>query len=254
MFLVPVPFPASFKFPSFGSSSGLDLRSAPLYDGNSLVLTYDSNQLGYAYLPNPVQILRDNNNLCLPLSFKSRFTFLIQNGNADGFASGFTFFLLGGNIVDRSSIQTSDPSDLGLYYTSNTETIPGILAVEFDTFKDSVVKDKEAGHVGINVQFGGVSAVSVATKALGFPLFDLKVKTVWVQYWASNKTLGVYLSYGSTQPSSPILQYKVDMCQLLRSFCAGCWELNSVYVGFSAVTSTIFETVTIKSWQFDTYL
>lgn len=210
--------------------------------------------MGYAYLPNPVQILQDVNNLCVPLSFKSQFTFLIENGSSDGFASGFSFFLLGENIVDESDITTNDPSDLGYYYGYAVEKTPGVLAVEFDTYKESVVKDIEDGHIGIDVQFGGVSAASVATKSLGLPLSDLKVKTAWIMYWASNKTLGVYLSYGSTRSSSPILQYRVDLCQLMRTFCNGCWELYSSYVGFSVVTSRIFQTITIIDWQFDTYV
>lgn len=251
---VPVPHPASWQFLGFDSSSGLDLRRDAEYDSDALVLSYEANQAGYAYLPSPVQVLRDVAGLCVPLSFASRFSFKISAGSSGGWAAGFTFLLVGGNVVDKSYVRSNDGADLGLDFNLDPLFTPGVLAVEFDTFQDASVKDKEAGHVGINLRFKGFSEASIATRGLGMPLNDSKVKTAWVEYNSPSLTLAVYLSYGTTKPASPILQYKVDTCQLLRTLCHGCWELTSAYVGFSALTAEKFQTVEVLNWDFSTYL
>jgi hypothetical protein len=254
-FAAPSPFPSTFQFLSFDENSGLELRRDAVYDSDAIVLTYDNNQLGYAYLPSPVQLLQDNTSgLCAPLSFLSRFSFVISDKGPTGWGSGFTFHLLGASVVDKQDISSGSGADMGLSYGWDTPYTPGILAVEFDTYQDASVNDIVAGHLGINLGYGGFSAISVATKPFGILLNDTKVKSALVQYSSASLTLSVFLAYNRSKPAKPFLQYKVDLCEQLRNFCNGCWELNSAYIGFSAQTTDNYETVQILDWDFSTSL
>ena len=103
------------------------------------------------------------------------------------------------------------------------------LSVEFDVRKDAW--DPDGNHIGLN--FGG-SVVSVATASLNFSLLGPALTYVWITYEPGNKVLRVYASkQSSPQPATPVLQYFVSLCVLLRDQPLSS-DSTDYFVGFTA--------------------
>ena len=170
---------------------------------------------GLALLTSPITLFNDST--CQTATFNTSFSLYIENSTAS--TGGMTFA-----ILQSSSGPTSYTSG-GLGYSNS-----GVgLSVEFDVRKDAW--DPDGNHIGLN--FGG-SVVSVATARLNFSLLGPAPTFVWITYEPGNKVLKVYASkQSSPQPATPVLQYFVSLCVLLRDQPLGS-NSTAYFVGFTA--------------------
>ncbi|XP_066159464.1 L-type lectin-domain containing receptor kinase IX.2 isoform X1 [Oryza sativa Japonica Group] len=186
-------------------------------------------------------------------SFTTRFSFNItppkEDGGIDNKGTGMAFFL-----AAYPSMLPSGVDELG-YNIGLTDQGPDavatgdsrFVAVEFDTFNNTMVHDPDAtyDHLGIDVN----SVVS--NKTLTLPSFTLVGNmTAVVEYdnVSSILAMRLHLGYGLSGPRHRPdynLSYKVDLKSVLPEL---------VSVGFSASTTTSFELHQLHSWYFSSSL
>ncbi|OEL19914.1 L-type lectin-domain containing receptor kinase IX.1 [Dichanthelium oligosanthes] len=179
-------------------------------------------------------------------SFTTRFSFSIepqkQYGDIDNKGTGMAFFLAS---YPSSLPLGSQPYDMGLTNQSADAVATGdarFVAVEFDTFNDSIAHDPNTtyDHIGIDVN----SIRSVATETL--PSFTLNGSmTAEIKYDNLSSVLEMTLWLGDGRGSSYNLSHKVDLKSALP---------ENVSVGFSASTSTSVELHRLRSWYFSSSL
>ncbi|EAZ05439.1 hypothetical protein OsI_27653 [Oryza sativa Indica Group] len=186
-------------------------------------------------------------------SFTTRFSFVInpleEYGGINNKGTGMAFFL-----AAYPSMLPSGVDELG-YNIGLTDQGPDAIAsgdsrfvaVEFDTFNNTMVHDPDAtyDHLGIDVN----SVVS--NKTLTLPSFTLVGNmTAVVEYdnVSSILAMRLHLGYGLSGPRHRPdynLSYKVDLKSVLPEL---------VSVGFSASTTTSFELHQLHSWYFSSSL
>ena len=138
--------------------------------------------------------------------------------SSDASSGGITFAIL------KSSSGPGIYSIGGLGYENS-----GVgLSVEFDVWKDTW--DPDGNHIGLNI---GGSVLSVATAGLNFSLLGPAPTYVWITYEPEDKVLRVYASkQSSPQPATPVLQYFVSLCVLLRDQPLS-YDSTAYFVGFT---------------------
>ncbi|XP_026415520.1 L-type lectin-domain containing receptor kinase IX.1-like, partial [Papaver somniferum] len=157
------------------------------------------------------------------------------------FGDGMTFFLapFGSTLPPESN-----GGALGLL-SSKEPLVPAsenqIVAVEFDTFKNSW--DPSENHVGINVN----SIQSVANVSWNSSIKDGRRANAWVTYNSTSKNLSVFLTYAENPVFSgnSSLFHIVDLSKILP---------EKISVGFSASTGSWIEIHQVLSWQFNSTL
>ncbi|CAN6363578.1 unnamed protein product [Urochloa humidicola] len=192
-------------------------------------------------------------------SFTTRFSFAIvpqrQYGGIDNKGTGMAFFLAA--AYPSTLPPDSEAYDMGLTGQSAGAVATGdgrFVAVEFDTFNDSIAHDPNTSydHVGIDVN----SIRSVVAESL--PSFSLlgnlsaEIKynnlssvlqlTVWPIRGGSGSGSG---SGSDDRWSYYSLSWKVDLKSELP---------ENVSIGFSASTSTSVELHRLRSWYFSSTL
>ncbi|EMS66706.1 L-type lectin-domain containing receptor kinase IX.1 [Triticum urartu] len=175
-------------------------------------------------------------------SFTTRFSFVIS-GNISSKGQGMAFFLAG----YPSSLPARCP-DYNLALTNQSaDAVPAgdsrFVAVEFDTFNNTVVSDPHDtfDHIGIDIS----SLRSVRT--LTMPSFELTGNlTADINYDNVSSILSVTVWLGDDNEGKPRnrsynLRSKVDLKSALP---------EQVSVGFSASTSNAIELHQLHSWSF----
>ncbi|BAT03627.1 L-type lectin-domain containing receptor kinase IX.1 isoform X1 [Oryza sativa Japonica Group] len=183
-------------------------------------------------------------------SFTTGFSFVInppkQDGGIDNKGAGMAFFLAG----FPSRLPGSYPYNLGLTNQTADQVAAGddrFVAVEFDTFNDTIVHDPDAtyDHLGVDVN----SVVSKTTLTLpSFTLVGNMTAVVEYDNVSSILAMRLHLGYGLSGPRHRPdynLSYKVDLKSVLP---------EQVAVGFSAATSTSVELHQLRSWYFSSSL
>ncbi|XP_071729909.1 L-type lectin-domain containing receptor kinase IX.1-like [Rutidosis leptorrhynchoides] len=169
-------------------------------------------------------------------SFNTEFSFVISSNGSRDFGDGLTFFLAENNTLVSSGGALGLPINETTYNMSSYR----FVAVEFDTFGNNVW-DKATNisvyqkHVGIDVN----SLVSVTSQQ-----WDADVKVgvqnrASINYDSLSKTLDVVVS--NTEHTFIKLDHTIDFSKVLPEW---------VIFGFSAATGNLFETNTVKSWNF----
>nr|5KXB_A Chain A, Wisteria floribunda agglutinin [Wisteria floribunda]5KXB_B Chain B, Wisteria floribunda agglutinin [Wisteria floribunda]5KXB_C Chain C, Wisteria floribunda agglutinin [Wisteria floribunda]5KXB_D Chain D, Wisteria floribunda agglutinin [Wisteria floribunda]5KXC_A Chain A, Wisteria floribunda agglutinin [Wisteria floribunda]5KXC_B Chain B, Wisteria floribunda agglutinin [Wisteria floribunda]5KXC_C Chain C, Wisteria floribunda agglutinin [Wisteria floribunda]5KXC_D Chain D, Wisteria len=190
------------------------------------------SSLGRALYYAPIHIWDSNTDTVA--NFVTSFSFVIDAPNKAKAADGLAFFLA---PVDT---EPQKPGGLlGLFHDDRHNKSNHIVAVEFDTFKNSW--DPEGTHIGINVNS------IVSRKTISWDLENDEVANVVISYQASTKTLTASLVYPSSS-TSYILNDVVDLKQILPEY---------VRVGFTAASGLSkdhVETHDVLAWTFDSDL
>jgi hypothetical protein len=242
------------SFPSFNSSSPFLLLGSAQYVNNYIKLSFKENQAGYAFISTPIQLLKDFNSSCQVAHFNVTFSFFIRQGSSP-FSSGITFQILASNSpIGRFNDFNSYGASLGMG-TVGGMYVPGMLAVEFDTYKDDYFGDIDNNHVGIDLSFSprSVLSVSLSAKSPKINLTDSKQKYAWVDYDGFTNVLYVYVSSSNVKPASAVLSYSGNLCQILRpDNCVHCRTITSAYFGFTGTTSSYYQSNDILQFKINT--
>lgn len=178
----------------------------------------------------------------------------IGDGGSDTTGGGMAFFL-SSHRANETQVENGYGEWLGLFNESLNATpaaadsMRRLVAVEFDTFKDSF--DPDSNHVGIDIS----SVVSILNESLAphGVFLDRNVTTtgtntsVWIDYNGHDHFLDVYVAPndGSSmvKPVRPVIsQFQIDLSQYLPEI---------IYLGFSASTGTASETHCVLLWNFN---
>jgi hypothetical protein len=115
------------------------------------------------------------------------------------------------------------------------------VAVEFDTYDNSPEGWDPSGHQHVAVTRDGDAKTHIAWADPGFSMSNNQPFTVWVTYDAGQRTLRVYVSSGTVQPSSPLLTYPVDLRAALGA--------DRAYVGFTGGSGEYGARESVLSWS-----
>ncbi|CAA7398008.1 unnamed protein product [Spirodela intermedia] len=174
------------------------------------------------------------------ISFNTSFDFNIYPVRNQTVGEGLAFVIVndGDTIPDNSYGEY-----LGLTNASTDgDTSNQLVAVEFDTFKQSY--DPDANHVGLDIN----SVRSIVTRSLSdfnmilSPLQTEGVKyRAWIDYSGPLRRIDVYLAYiSSPKPSTPLLNATIDLSAHLA---------QKSYFGFAGSTGTRFELNCVLAWN-----
>ncbi|CAA6661633.1 unnamed protein product [Spirodela intermedia] len=174
------------------------------------------------------------------ISFNTSFDFNIYPVRNQTVGEGLAFVIVndGDTIPDNSYGEY-----LGLTNASTDgDTSNQLVAVEFDTFKQSY--DPDANHVGLDIN----SVRSIVTRSLSdfnmilSPLQKEGVKyRAWIDYSGPLRRIDVYLAYiSSPKPSAPLLNATIDLSAHLA---------QKSYFGFAGSTGTRFELNCVLAWN-----
>ncbi|GLT92645.1 hypothetical protein SLE2022_104720 [Rubroshorea leprosula] len=229
---------ASFSFKSFGKDprfeSNIALHGdAKVVPGESRVQLTDSvsSSTGRVMYKKPIKFVEGT-----PRKFASistYFSFSMSHENGEGLA--FVMF------PRSSNRKVFDNSSFGLSLGKEKSNI-SVVAVEFDTLRDSKYGDLSENHVGIDI----ASLVSVKVRSLSsinMVLNNGERLHSWIDYEATSKRLEIRLSRsGDTKPVDPLLSYSLDLSKL--------WDDEEVFVGLSSSNGNSSQTCFIYSWSF----
>ncbi|XVF76749.1 hypothetical protein PTKIN_Ptkin13bG0291500 [Pterospermum kingtungense] len=230
---------SSFSFKSFGKDPKFESNIALYGDahvangGSSIQLTNSvSWSAGRVMYKKPIKVVVEGKVRNFA-SFSTYFSFSISHGKGDGLAFVMIPSSLNVNVLGNSSFGIS----LGLDKSKS-----GIVAVEFDTFKDAKYGDLNENHLGIDV--GSLVSVKVRNlSSVNLLLNNGEKLHSWIDYEASSKRLEIRLSQSSsTRPDDPLLSYSTDLSKL--------WNDEEVFVGLSSSNGNSSQTCFIHSWSF----
>ncbi|RWR77344.1 L-type lectin-domain-containing protein [Cinnamomum micranthum f. kanehirae] len=249
--LLPYAHSIHFNFPRFEQSSKIDYKNDSFAANGAIELTRNTLQenitqsTGRAIYSAPVHIWDAKTRILT--DFNTQFSFIITgilNGK-DYYGDGFTFFL----SPNRFTIPPgAGGGNLGIY-SDNNSTENQLVAIEFDTFRNTGWDPPSLPrHVGININ-SRVSLNATALKPTSGNILVYKGDAL-VSYSASTKDLSVFLSMDVNGTSSgfgenPDLSWNVDLRDVLPEW---------VDVGFSASTGEGVELHQILSWEFNSTL
>ncbi|MED6109336.1 hypothetical protein PIB30_032558 [Stylosanthes scabra] len=227
----------AFSFPKFTKSqSNIILqRDALITPEGKLQLTKVENgkpiyrSVGRALYSAPIRLYDITTNKVA--SFVTSFDFVIYAPNTSTTADGFAFFLAHPNTT---ALQGG--GYLGLFRNQNYNQSNQVVAVEFDTYRDTW--DPDNRHIGFDVN----SIRSTKTASWGF--VNGQTANVVISYDGSTGLLVATVVYASTE-TGYILTSKVDLKSALPEW---------VRIGFSAATGAArvayVQTHDVTSWSF----
>nr|DAD27492.1 TPA_asm: hypothetical protein HUJ06_028960 [Nelumbo nucifera] len=243
LLLIPSATPLSFKFPSSDLSTS-DL----IQDGNvsisSDVIDLTTNKrdanitssYGRVRYKHPVRLW--DNKTGILTDFTTNLSFTINSMNNPNSGDGIAFFL-----VPNGSTFPGYPSGEHLGVFGYNETENRVIAVEFDTYQNSLAGDPDYPHVGIDIN----STRSVNTARLPSGIKYANKTNALISYNSSTKRLSVFWTYAdiSIYNENSGLSYDVDLRNFLPEW---------VTVGISASTGSFAELHQIHSWEFNSSL
>nr|XP_043612100.1 L-type lectin-domain containing receptor kinase VIII.1-like [Erigeron canadensis] len=218
----------TFDFQTLTLTSLKFLGDAHMFN-NSVRLTRDlpvpNSGAGRVLYNKPIRFRRPGNPN--PASFKTNFSFKIQNLNPDSIGGGLAFVI--------------SPDDEAVGDAGGFLGIPaGAVSVEFDTLMDFEFKDINGNHVGLDLD----SMVSGQVADLDRVDVDLRsgeLVNSWVEFSGSTQQLNVSISYSNIKPKSPVLSITINFNEYAKEF---------MYVGFSGSTQGSTEVHSVEWWAF----
>ncbi|KAG1354769.1 putative L-type lectin-domain containing receptor kinase IX.1 [Cocos nucifera] len=230
-----------FNFTSFTPNTpGINFSSDAFASGDNVIqLTRNSadgsllNSCGHAVYATPIQ-LWDPATLAIA-DFTTQFQFIIKALDPTSFGDGLAFFIA---PVGYELPLNSNGSWLGLFNstTNNNSSSTQLVAIEFDTFKNS--GDPDDNHIGIDVN----SIVSNVTLKWGSYIKNESTGSAWIGYNSTSGQLFVFLTYGDDRyDGTPSLWHRLNLTEVLP---------ERVIIGFSASTGGLTELHQIISWDF----
>ncbi|XP_018732433.2 L-type lectin-domain containing receptor kinase IV.1 [Eucalyptus grandis] len=234
-----------FTYSSF-KTANLSLDGLAVLTGDGLLrLTNVTKQkVSHAFYPDPIAFKNSSNGAVH--SFSTTFVFAIIPEYPALGGHGFAFV-----IAPRREIPGARPNFfLGLFNeTNNGNATNHIFAVEFDTVQNNEFRDINDNHVGIDVN-GLTSAKSspagyIENSVQGFRNLNLisgKAMQVWVAYDGVQKKISVTLApVNVNKPSIPLLSLSCNLSPIFK---------ETMYVGFSSSTGSLYTSHYILGWSF----
>lgn len=230
-----------FNFTSFKPNTPAINFSGDAFASGDNTVQLTRNQLdndlresaGWATYTSPVQLWDATAGTIT--DFCTHFTFIINGLNKNHHGDGLAFFIAAsGSVLPINSTGEW----LGLFNsTTSNSSSAGMVAVEFDTYKNEW--DPDDNHIGVNVN----SIVSVKTKTWKANIRNGTMGSAWIGYNSTGKNLYVFLTYNASEVyiGVPSLSYNVNLKEILT---------QEVIVGFSASTGASTELHKILSWDF----
>ncbi|KAK3406944.1 hypothetical protein EUGRSUZ_K03069 [Eucalyptus grandis] len=235
------------------NSANLSLDGLAVVTGNGLLrLTNVTNQkVSHAFYPDPITF--KNSPSGAVHSFSTTFVFaIIPEYPAHG-GHGFTFV-----IAPRREIPGARPGHFfGLFNETNIGNVTNhIFAVEFDTVQNIELRDINDNHVGIDdrgvtIDVNGLTSVKSSSAGYtennvqGFRNLSLisgKAMQAWVDYDGLQKHIIVTLApVNVDKPSSPLLSLSYNLSPIF---------IETMYVGFSSSTGSLYTSHYILGWSF----
>ncbi|CAJ2670406.1 unnamed protein product [Trifolium pratense] len=236
----------SFIYNNGFQSSHLYLDGIANLTSNGIIrLTNDTKQQkAHAFYPNPIV-------------FKNTF-----NGSVSSFATTFVFAirpeyptLSGHGIVfvvsPTKGLPYSIPSQyLGLFNQSNNgNTNNHVFGVELDTIQSKEFNDINDNHVGIDIN----DLKSDNSTPAGYyddnngqfknlSLYSGNPMQVWIEYDSEKTKIDVTLApINVVKPKKSLLSLTQDLSPIMN---------NSMYVGFSSATGSVFTSHYVLGWSF----
>ena len=231
---------------------------AELTSDGIIRLTNDTEQgIGHAFYPNPI-VFKNTSSESVS-SFSTTFLFAIrpQYPTLSQFlakvatlsAHGIVFV-----VSPTKGLPNSLPSQyLGLFNKSNNgDSSNHVFGVELDTTINSEFNDINDNHVGIDINdlksanstpagyYDGYGQFKDLSLSSGYPM------QVWIEYDGVKKKIDVTLApvsvgFDVVKPTQPLLSLTKDLSPIFN---------NSMYVGFSSATGSVFTSHYVLGWSF----
>ncbi|GLT89485.1 hypothetical protein SLE2022_074640 [Rubroshorea leprosula] len=229
---------ASFSFKSLGKDPSFESNvalygDAEVVPGESRVQLTNSvsSSSGRVMYKKPIKFVEGTPRKFASLS--TYFSFSMSHESGDGLA----FFMITRGSVPKAFDSSSFGHSLG-----KGERNISVVAVEFDTLRDSKYGDLDENHVGIDIS--SLESVKVRNlSAINMVLNNGEKLHSWIDYEASSRRLEIRLSHsGDRKPADPLLSYSIDL--------TGMWDEEEVFVGLSSSNGNSSQTCSIYSWSF----
>jgi serine/threonine protein kinase len=217
---------------------------ANLTSNGILRLTNDTKQeKAHAFYPNPIVFKNTSNGNVF--SFSTTFVFAIRPQYPTLSGHGIVFV-----VSPTKGLPYSNPSQyLGLFnQTNNGNTSNHVFGVELDTIQSKEFNDINDNHVGIDINdlksdnsnpagyYDNNGQFKNLTLFSGYPM------QVWIEYDSEKTKIDVTLApINVVKPKKSLLSLTKDLSPILN---------NSMYVGFSSATGSVFTSHYVLGWSF----
>jgi Legume lectin domain len=222
---------ASYDYPDFASTAGLQLNGDAKQEGNLLRLTPAlPSEAGSAFGTTPIDPLQ---------SWQTQFQISMHDHTCCDVrpADGIGFVLQGAGLGGGSGLGGS------LGYGG----VKPSVVVEFDIFEENS-GDPPSDHVAIMSEGDTVKHLACANEgvpsggcgtALPFGIFGAPVHA-WVDYDVGTQHLKVFLAQTAAKPAAPLLDHQISLAPLGAA----------PYAGFTAATGAHNAVQDVLSWRF----
>ncbi|KAG8378787.1 hypothetical protein BUALT_Bualt07G0021300 [Buddleja alternifolia] len=240
-----------FLFNSFtttaAAASNLTLINDARIEPPVVRLTNDSNQfsLGRAFYPSRIPF-RSSNSSNVTTSFSTQFVFSILPDISTSPGFGLAFVL---------SATTSPPNAIAGQYLglfgSATQSVAPLLAIEFDTGRNTEFNDPDGNHVGIDLN----SILSVVTQTAGyynasanFTFVPVDMRNgqnihAWIEFDGPNSEINVTIApVGLARPERTLLSF--------RNPVISNYVGTEMFIGFSASKTQWVEAQRVLAWSY----
>uniref|UniRef100_A0A7N2L6D9 Legume lectin domain-containing protein n=1 Tax=Quercus lobata TaxID=97700 RepID=A0A7N2L6D9_QUELO len=183
----------SFNFTSFNKENITVKRDASIKPDGTIQLAEPSYfSAGRAYYNKPVHLWDNSTGRLTVMDFTTHFYFIIQPVNKGVSADGIALFIAPFDY-EFSDNHNSSGAFLGLFINESALDVTQnqIVAVEFDTFKNTEFRDHPSdNHVGIDVN----SIVSNTSVTWPSSIKNGSTVYAWVSYNSKTQNLSVFLN------------------------------------------------------------
>lgn len=239
-----------FLFNSFtatATAGNLTLIDDALLQPPVIRLTNDSNPLsiGRAFYRSRVPF-KSSNSTNVTTSFSTQFVFSVLPDISTSPGFGLAFVL---------SNTTSPPTTAGQFFglfNSQPPTVGPLLAIEFDTGRNTESNDPDGNHVGIDLNY----IVSITTQTAGYYVGNSTNSTfipvnmrngqnihAWIEFNGPENEINVTIApAGMARPATPLLSYRNPV---IANYCG-----PEMFIGFSASKTQWVEAQRVLAWSF----
>jgi hypothetical protein len=168
-------------------------------------------------------------------SFETKFSFEIRNpgGITDGDCGAGVDGGDGFAFVIHEEVLGGGGGGLG--YAG----VPGVVAIEFDTYCNEESDDPSSNHIGIMID-GNANHLGQPTVDIPGSFEDGSTWWSWIDY--DGTTIRVFVANEDVKPAEPAVSGDVDVVGITGS--------GVRRVGFTSATGWAWENAIIKSWEF----